>query len=46
LYVAWNLSASDSSRPGDFSPLRDFGDAFRAPATHALMVKISYWLSR
>ena len=46
LYVAWNMSASDTSRPGVFSPLRDVGDAFRALGTHALMVKISYWLSR
>ena len=46
LYVAWNLSASDSSRPGVFSPLRDLGDAFRANGTHAVLVKVSYWLSR
>ena len=46
LFVAWNLSASDSSRPGVFSPLRDLGDAFRADGTHALLVKVSYWLSR
>jgi len=46
LYVAWNMSTSDSSRPGVFTPFRDFGDAFRAPGTHALMVKASYWLSR
>ena len=46
LYVAWNLAASDSSRAGVFSPLRDLTDAFRAPATHAVSVKVSYWLSR
>ena len=46
LYVAWNMSTSDTSRPGAFSPLRDVGDAFRAPGTHALMVKASYWLRR
>jgi hypothetical protein len=46
LYVAWSMSTSDTSRPGAFSPLRDFGDAFRAPGTHTLLVKASYWLSR
>jgi len=46
LYVAWNMSSSDTTRPGVFTPWRDFGDAFRAPGTHALLVKASYWLSR
>jgi hypothetical protein len=46
LFVAWNLAASDLSRPGTFSALRDLGDAFGAEGTHAVMVKISYRLSR
>jgi hypothetical protein len=46
LYVAWNMSTSDTTRPGVFTPWRDVGDAFRAPGTHALLVKASYWLSR
>jgi hypothetical protein len=46
LYVAWNMSTSDTSRAGEFAPLRDFRDAFRAPGTHAVLVKVSYWLSR
>lgn len=46
LFVAWNMSTSDTSRPGAFSPWRDVGDAFRAPGTHAVLVKASYWLSR
>jgi hypothetical protein len=45
-FVAWNMSTSDTARPGRFDPLRDFGDAFRAAGTHAVMVKVSYWLSR
>lgn len=46
LYVAWNLATSDTSRPGTFDPLRDLGDAFDGVGTHALTVKVSYWLSR
>jgi hypothetical protein len=46
LYAVRNMSASDSSRPGAFSPLRDIGDAFGADGPSVLMVKVSYWLSR
>ncbi len=46
MYVAWNLATSDTSRPGAFHALRDLGDAFGAEGTHAVVVKVSYWLSR
>ena len=46
LYVAWNMSTTDDTRPGVFNFSRDFRDAFRAPGTHAVIVKVSYWLSR
>lgn len=46
LYVAWNMSTSDAARPGLFSFSRDLRDAFRAPGTHAVLVKVSYWLGR
>jgi hypothetical protein len=46
LFVVWDLSQADRSRPGDFSPLRDLRTAFRADATHIFMVKASYWLNR
>jgi hypothetical protein len=46
LYAVWNMSTSDSSRPGAFSPLQDVGDAFAADGPSVFMVKISYWLAR
>jgi hypothetical protein len=46
LFVAWNMATSDASRPGEFRALRDLGDAFRADGTHAVMIKLTYWLSR
>ena len=46
VYVVWNLSEVDSSRPGVFSPLRDLGSTFHGPATNVFMVKASYWLNR
>jgi hypothetical protein len=46
IYVAWNLATSDTSRPGVFRALRDLGDAFGAEGTHAVVVKVSYWLGR
>jgi hypothetical protein len=46
IYAAWNMSTSDSSVPSDFNARRDLRQAFAAPGTHALLVKVSYWLSR
>jgi hypothetical protein len=44
LFLVWNLSASDPSRPGQFSPGRDLADAFTGSGTQVLMIKLSYWL--
>ena len=44
MYLVWQSSRSDSSRPGVFSPLRDLGTAFTAGGTNAFMVKMNYWL--
>lgn len=46
LFVVWDLSQADSSRPGEFRPLRDIGSAFGAEATNVLMVKVTYWMNR
>jgi hypothetical protein len=46
LFVAWNMATSDTARPGMFQPLRDLGDTFGADGTHAVMVKMTYWLGR
>jgi hypothetical protein len=45
LFVVWNMSASDDTRPGVFSPLHDLGGAFAAPGTNVVAVKISYWFT-
>jgi hypothetical protein len=45
LFFVWNLSTSDTSRPGVFSPARDLASAFSAPGTNVLAVKINYWLT-
>jgi hypothetical protein len=45
LFFVWNLSTSDTSRPGVFSPARDLGSAFKAPGTNVFAVKINYWLT-
>ena len=43
LFFVWNMSTSDNARPGEFSPLQDFGSAFGADGTHVFMVKMNYW---
>jgi hypothetical protein len=45
LFFVWNLSTSDTSRAGVFSPTRDLGSAFRAPGTNVFAIKINYWLT-
>jgi hypothetical protein len=44
VFVVWNLSTSDTARPGVFSGFRDLGDAFRADGSHVFMVKLNYWM--
>jgi hypothetical protein len=46
LFIVWDISQEDTSRPGSFSPMRDLGDAFGATAKHVLMVKATYWMNR
>jgi hypothetical protein len=44
LYVVWNVSNSDSQRPGEFSAFRDLRSGFGAAGTQVFMVKLNYWL--
>jgi hypothetical protein len=44
LFLVWNMSTADASRPGVFSPFRDLGDTFGADGTHVFMIKMNYWL--
>ena len=44
LYLVWNASNSDDSRPGEFSAFRDLRSGFRAGGTQVFMVKFNYWL--
>jgi hypothetical protein len=44
LYLVYNTSNSDESRPGEFSAFRDLRTGFGAPGTQVLMVKFNYWL--
>jgi hypothetical protein len=44
IFLVWNLSTADSSRPGVFSAFRDLADAFGADGTHVFMIKMTYWL--
>lgn len=46
LFVVWNMSRFDDSRPGRFSAFRDLGDAFGGDGPRVFMVKLNYWLSR
>jgi hypothetical protein len=46
LFVVWDLSQKDETRPGSFGAFRDLGSAFRASANHVFMIKVSYWLNR
>ena len=44
LFVVWNVSNADSTRPGVFEPLRDLRGGFGAPGTQVFIVKLNYWL--
>lgn len=46
LFIVWDRSQADYTRPGLFRPLSDISSAFRADATHTLMVKVTYWINR
>ena len=44
LYLVWNVSNADDSRPGQFSAFRDLRSGFGAGGTQVFMVKFNYWL--
>ena len=44
MYLVWNVSNSDSDRPGEFSAFRDLRTGFGAAGTQVLMLKFNYWL--
>ena len=44
LYLVWNVTNSDESRPGEFSAFRDLRSGFGASGTQVFMVKFNYWL--
>jgi hypothetical protein len=44
LYLVYNVSNSDNSRPGEFSAFRDLRSGFGAAGTQVFMVKFNYWL--
>lgn len=44
LFVVWNRSGNDETRPGSFAPLRDLGGAFGAEGTNVFLVKWNYWM--
>ena len=44
LYLVYNVSNSDATRPGEFSAFRDLRTGFGAAGTQVLMVKFNYWL--
>ena len=44
LFLVWNVSNADDSRPGEFSAFRDLRSGFGAGGTQVFMVKFNYWL--
>ena len=44
LYLVWNVTNSDESRPGQFTAFRDLRAGFGAAGTQVFMVKLNYWL--
>jgi hypothetical protein len=44
LYLVWNVSNSDDTRPGRFDAFRDLRSGFGAAGSQVLMVKLNYWL--
>jgi hypothetical protein len=46
LYFVWTQNRQDFSNLGQFSPGRDIGKLFTAPANNVLLVRLAYWLGR
>jgi hypothetical protein len=44
LYLVYNVSNSDTTRPGEFSAFRDLRTGFGSAGTQVFMVKFNYWL--
>jgi hypothetical protein len=44
LYLVYNVSNSDATRPGNFAAFRDLRTGFGAAGSQVLMVKFNYWL--
>ena len=44
LYLVYNVSNSDDTRPGRFAAFRDLRTGFGASGTQVFMVKLNYWL--
>jgi hypothetical protein len=44
LYLVYNVSNLDETRPGEFSALRDLRTGFGAAGAQVFMVKFNYWL--
>jgi hypothetical protein len=44
LFLVWNVTNSDDTRPGQFSAFRDLRSGFASSGTQVLMVKLNYWL--
>jgi hypothetical protein len=45
IFLAWNVTGGDESRPGLFRPFRDIGDVFGAPLDNRIMLKANYWFT-
>ena len=45
LFVVWQQGREGFTQRGDFNFSRDFGDAFSAPSTNTVLVKLAYWLN-
>ena len=43
IFLVWNMSTFDGSRPGEFSPWEDLSSAFTADGANVLMLKMNYW---
>jgi hypothetical protein len=44
VYLVWNVTNSDESRPGEFSAFRDLRAGFGGAGSQVFMVKLNYWL--
>lgn len=45
LFVVWQQGREAEKQRGDYRFGRDFGDAFSAPSSNTLLVKLAYWFN-